>query len=148
MKKLLVLGLLCITLPATAFAEDAPPQQTASQPTTAPAKRAPTTQSQTPPLYSLDSAAQPTPKTVPTLGRILQSQHLRVCVRSDVPPFGYFSASGLTGFDIGLATEIAVRLSIDYKKNLHIDWTVYPRRVLVSQASNKKPAISCLQLSP
>lgn len=74
------------------------------------------------PLYEKDAPVLPEPSKNTALGRILNNQAIRVCVRTDVPPFGYFSNTGLTGFDIDLAKQIAVQLSIFYKKNLLISW--------------------------
>ncbi|MBU47626.1 MAG: hypothetical protein CL920_02890 [Deltaproteobacteria bacterium] len=106
----------------------------AASPTTKATKKAPATE---PPLYSIDSAAKPAPPAKTALARILRAQHLRVCVRSDVPPFGYFTNKGLTGFDISLATELAKRISIDYKKNLHIGWTVITAGARITSLQQK-----------
>jgi ABC-type amino acid transport substrate-binding protein len=76
------------------------------------------------PLYEMDTAAQPAPPAGSNLDRILKSMHVRVCVRSDVAPFGYFSEHGLTGFDVALAQEIVDQLGIDYKQALKIEWVV------------------------
>jgi putative glutamine transport system substrate-binding protein len=75
-------------------------------------------------LYDIDTAAQKAPAANSALDHILKSLHLRVCVRSDVAPFGYFSTSALEGFDIDLATEITRQISIDYKQALRPTWTV------------------------
>lgn len=77
-----------------------------------------------PPLYTLDSPSMPKATKDTKLARILKSQVLRACVRSDVPPFGYFLGRRLVGFDIDLVSQIAKRLSIYYKRNLTIEWTV------------------------
>ncbi len=77
-----------------------------------------------PPLYTIDSPSSPTPAKGSTLSHILKNQLLRVCVRADIPPFGHFGNRVLTGFDIQLAREIRVQLSVFYKKNLRISWTV------------------------
>ncbi len=96
----------------------------AKKPLLAKKKTVKTTKITSVPLYTIDSLAQKNPPAGTALARILETQHLRVCVRSDIPPFGYFSAKGLTGFDVVLAAEIATRLSIDYKKNIYVDWMV------------------------
>jgi ABC-type amino acid transport substrate-binding protein len=83
-----------------------------------PAKAAPE------PLYEIDTAAQPSPPAGSRLGNILASLHVRVCVRADVPPFGYFHQGGLGGFDVALANEIVDQLSIDYKQALQPSWVV------------------------
>jgi ABC-type amino acid transport substrate-binding protein len=75
-------------------------------------------------LYDIDTAAQKAPAANSALDHILKSLHLRVCVRSDVAPFGYFSTSALEGFDIDLATEITKQISIDHKQALRPTWTV------------------------
>ncbi len=75
-------------------------------------------------LYELDTAAQKPPAAGSPLDKMLQSLHIRACVRSDVAPFGTFASTGLEGFDIDLASEIAKQISIDYKQPLRIEWTV------------------------
>jgi ABC-type amino acid transport substrate-binding protein len=75
-------------------------------------------------LYELDTAAQKAPAAGSPFAKVLQSMYIRACVRSDVAPFGSFSANGLQGFDIDLASEITQQLSIDYKQALRVEWTV------------------------
>lgn len=75
-------------------------------------------------LHEVDTAAQPLPSPTSALGRVLGSSELRACVRSDVPPFGSFSANGLEGFDVALASEIANQISIYYKHALKMEWIV------------------------
>jgi polar amino acid transport system substrate-binding protein len=75
-------------------------------------------------LYELDTAAQPKPAASSNLDKVLKGSELRVCVRSDVPPFGSFTATGLDGFDVALATEVANQISIDYKQALTVEWVV------------------------
>lgn len=58
------------------------------------------------------------------LGMILKSGTVRVCVRSDVPPFGYFEGETLKGFDIVLAKKIISGISIRYNKTLRAQWTI------------------------
>ena len=69
-----------------------------------------------------NSAANPPLRSM--LRNIVLSRTLRVCVRSDIPPFGYFKGETLTGFDIALAKEIAMGLSIRYQSNIHPQWVV------------------------
>ncbi|MCA9669432.1 MAG: amino acid ABC transporter substrate-binding protein [Myxococcales bacterium] len=76
------------------------------------------------PLYTLDTEKAKDPPAGSGLAAILKSHHVRVCVRSDVPPFGYFSRWGLKGLDIQLARAIVNQLSIDYKVVLAVDWSV------------------------
>jgi ABC-type amino acid transport substrate-binding protein len=76
------------------------------------------------PLYEIDTAPQPAPAAGSHLDRILKSLHVRICVRADVPPFGYFQAGALGGFDVALATEIVDQLSIDYKTALKPEWVI------------------------
>jgi polar amino acid transport system substrate-binding protein len=67
------------------------------------------------------------PKTVPVVDRlqhILSSQTVRVCVRTDVPPFGFFQGRMLQGFDVALAQEIVTGLSIRFQKTLKLHWVV------------------------
>lgn len=75
-------------------------------------------------LHDVDTATTPPPPPTSALGRVLGSSELRACVRSDVPPFGSFSANGLEGFDVALATEIANQIGIDYKHALKMEWIV------------------------
>ncbi|HUS63861.1 MAG TPA: transporter substrate-binding domain-containing protein [Kofleriaceae bacterium] len=75
-------------------------------------------------LYEIDTEAQKAPPANTPLARILESLHVRVCVRSDVPPLGYFSSGQLEGFDVELASELVKQLGIDYKRVLKIEWTV------------------------
>jgi ABC-type amino acid transport substrate-binding protein len=90
-----------------------------AQPKPAPQKSAPADA-----LYDVDTAAQPAPKAGQSLAGILKSLHVRVCVRSDVPPFSYFGQGGLQGFDVALAQELVDHLSIDYKQALKPEWVV------------------------
>jgi ABC-type amino acid transport substrate-binding protein len=41
-----------------------------------------------------------------------------------VAPFASFSANGLDGFEVELASKIVEQISIDYKQPLKIDWVV------------------------
>lgn len=107
-----LLGLLAIAACGSADA----------QPRSAP--RTPAPPAPTEALYEVDTAALPAPPPSSTLGGILKSLHVRVCVRSDVPPFSYFGASGLQGFDVGLASQVVDQLSIDYKQALKPEWVV------------------------
>lgn len=75
-------------------------------------------------LYEVDTAAQPAPRAGQSLAAMLSSLHVRVCVRSDVPPFSYFGPAGLQGFDIALAQQLVDELSIDYKQALKAEWVV------------------------
>ncbi|MEM1007765.1 MAG: transporter substrate-binding domain-containing protein, partial [Myxococcota bacterium] len=77
-----------------------------------------------PPLYHLDSPTLATPQKGSHLSKILASQIIRVCVRSDTPPFGYFLKRRLMGFDVDLAEQLIQKISTYYKKNLSIDWTI------------------------
>lgn len=146
MTQLLLFVCLCFALPHTALAQTKgaarkPKKNTAKKPQTArtPAvQKAPTGRvaptsrpafampeaGQEPPLYNMDAPSAPQPPKGSALQRILKNQLLRVCVRADIPPFGYFQGGQLTGFDIQLAREISTQLSIDYKKNLRISWSV------------------------
>ncbi len=99
----------------------APPTPPTSQPTI---KEAAKPKEADAPLYTLDSPEMPKAADGTKLARILQSQVLRACVRSDVPPFGYFLGRRLVGYDIDLVEQIARRLSVYYKRNLTIEWTV------------------------
>lgn len=76
------------------------------------------------PLYSVDTAAEEAPPAYTRLAQVLNSQVLRVCVRSDSPPFGYLLSGKLTGFDVALARLLTRKISIYYKKNLHIAWKI------------------------
>lgn len=89
-----------------------------------PATSQPVTKEIVPPLYTIDSPAMPKAKEGSKLARVLKSQVLRACVRSDVPPFGYFLGQQLVGFDVDLVGHIARRLSTYYKRNITVDWTV------------------------
>ncbi|MEO8706318.1 MAG: transporter substrate-binding domain-containing protein [Kofleriaceae bacterium] len=75
-------------------------------------------------LYEMDTTAQPAPAAGSALDRILKSLQVRVCVRSDVAPFGYFNDHGLAGFDIALAQQVVDQLGIDYKQSLKIEYVV------------------------
>jgi len=77
-----------------------------------------------PNLYELDTQAQKAPPPSSALDRVLKSLYVRVCVRSDVAPFGSFSQGTLAGFDIDLAREITNQLGIDYKQALGLEWVV------------------------
>ena len=81
-------------------------------------------------LYDIDTAAQKAPAANSALDHILGSLRLRICVRSDVAPFGYFASTGLEGFDIELASELAKQISIDYKQPLRTEWTVVATAIL------------------
>lgn len=110
---IVAMTLLCTT---AVLAQDPRPQP--SHATSRPTQTAPRS------LTQLTPAAIPMAPKGSALHKIIQSQILRVCVRSDVPPFGYFASQGLVGFDIELAKHIAMQLSIYYKKNIHIQWKV------------------------
>lgn len=58
------------------------------------------------------------------LYHILQSRTVRVCVRSDIPPFGYFQKDTLSGFDIALAKELITLLGIRFQTTLQRQWVV------------------------
>jgi ABC-type amino acid transport substrate-binding protein len=75
-------------------------------------------------LYEIDTEAQKAPPANTPLARVLESLHVRVCVRSDVPPLGYFHAGQLDGFDVELAQELIKQIGIDYKQVLKIEWNV------------------------
>jgi ABC-type amino acid transport substrate-binding protein len=75
-------------------------------------------------LYEMDTAPQPAPATGSHIDRMIKSLHVRVCVRSDVAPFGHFQAGSIGGFDVALATEIVDQLSIDYKTALKPEWVI------------------------
>lgn len=77
-----------------------------------------------PPLYDVDTAAQPAPAPNSTIHKLLESLHVRVCVRADVAPFAQFTGGVLTGFDIALAGEIVDQISIDYKGALRPTWVI------------------------
>jgi ABC-type amino acid transport substrate-binding protein len=76
------------------------------------------------PLYDVDTAPQAAPAAGSRIDHMLKSLHVRVCVRADVAPFGYFQAGGLGGFDVALAEEIVDQLSIDYKAALRPEWVI------------------------
>jgi len=84
------------------------------------------------PLYDMDTAQQPAPSASSHLDRMLKSLHVRVCVRADVAPLGYFQDGRLAGFDVALASEIVDQISIDYKQALQ------PERVIVPAADRVK----------
>lgn len=75
-------------------------------------------------LTKIDVPALAAPPAKSNLATILRRGSLKVCVRSDVPPFGYFTSKGLVGFDIHLAKELSVQLGIYYKKTLQVNWQV------------------------
>lgn len=110
--KIVLLGLFAVTACGTAEA----------QPKAAPKAPAPAAPADA--LYEMDTAAQAAPRAGSTLAGILKSLHVRVCVRADVPPFSYFGADGLQGFDVALASQIVDQLSIDFKQALKADWVV------------------------
>ncbi len=58
------------------------------------------------------------------LATIISSGIVRVCVRADIPPFGYFKGQMLTGFDVALAKEIIIELGIRFNVNLQARWVV------------------------
>ena len=92
-----------------------------------PAKKAPTTKaklSKEPRVLTITATSKKMPKAGTRLAAILNSQVLRVCVRTDIPPFGYFTGRTITGFDIQLAQQISTTLSNFYEKNLHVAWSV------------------------
>jgi ABC-type amino acid transport substrate-binding protein len=100
---------------APSHAQPRSPTATASPTTAAPAAEN---------LYELDTSAQKAPLAGSAFDKMLQSLHVRACVRSDVAPFGSFMATGLAGFDIDLASEITAEIGIDYKQALRVEWTV------------------------
>ncbi|MCB9640630.1 MAG: amino acid ABC transporter substrate-binding protein [Myxococcales bacterium] len=55
---------------------------------------------------------------------ILSSKTLRICTRSDIPPFGYFRDTQLVGLDIELARELVAWFSIRYKTHIRAQWVV------------------------
>lgn len=89
-----------------------------------------------PALYNIDTDAMKAPGGS-ALARILKAQAIRVCVRSDVPPFGSFSAGRLRGFDVQLARELVTQLGIDYKKVLSIEWSIVSAKGRVARLQNK-----------
>ncbi|TNE44524.1 MAG: transporter substrate-binding domain-containing protein [Deltaproteobacteria bacterium] len=89
-----------------------------------------------PPLYSIDTPTAKAPPAHSTLAKILKSQLIRVCVRADIPPFGHFVNNALVGFDIQLAREISTQISIYYKKNLRLTWSVINANSRVSSLEN------------
>lgn len=89
-------------------------------------KKKPTTQAA---IKGPITQAALTPKTLPipsktVLGIMLTNGTVRVCVRSDVPPFGFFKGQTLSGFDVELAKQIVSGISIRYGKALKIRWVV------------------------
>jgi polar amino acid transport system substrate-binding protein len=88
-------------------------------------------ESPAPALYEIDTEAQKAPPANSRLAHMLGSLHVRVCVRSDVPPLGYFNNGSLDGYDVELASEIVKQISVDYKQALKIEWAVVtaPERV-------------------
>jgi ABC-type amino acid transport substrate-binding protein len=65
---------------------------------------------------------------------LLKSGIVRVCVRSDAPPFGFFQGQTLTGFDIELAKKIVTGISIRYNTRLKLQWNI-------TNASGRLPAL-------
>ncbi|MBU52924.1 MAG: hypothetical protein CL920_29890 [Deltaproteobacteria bacterium] len=140
MKRALAIVIICMLVPA--FAQSQDKKTPAKKPTTrkAAAKKAESVsavplarvvapsakkgEDKLVPLYQIDSASHKNPPAYSRLSQILNSQVLRVCVRADIPPFGYLSGGKLTGFDIHLARLLGKRLSIHFKKNLHISWKI------------------------
>lgn len=118
MKKLAFLLCLCMAFPAYADKKAA--------------KKAAAKAPKDAPLYSMDSDTQKAPANT-ALARITKASRIRVCVRADVPPFGYFSQAGLKGFELSLVREVVTRLSIDYKKILHVSWIVITAKQRVAK---------------
>lgn len=58
------------------------------------------------------------------LKSVLSSRAIRVCIRTDIPPFGFFSGKTLAGFDVALASELTTALSIRFRKQLRAKWIV------------------------
>lgn len=83
-----------------------------------------------PPTVAAAKAAPKAPSGS-LLHDILKSRTLRVCVRADIPPFGYFRGQRLSGFDVSLAKEISTHLSIRYRTSLRIQWVIIraPERI-------------------
>ncbi|HAA57404.1 MAG TPA: hypothetical protein DCE42_21745 [Myxococcales bacterium] len=73
----------------------------------------------------------PLPPHNSLLRNILTSQMTRICIRTDVPPFGYFKGVTLSGFEIALAKELVTSISIRYNRKLKIQWIVIraPERI-------------------
>jgi len=137
----------CVCLAATVVLAQAPPKGPAADeksPKSAtgseiePDAKPPARRPADPPLNKLDVPKHPTPPPKSALAKIIQSQTLRVCVRSDIPPFGYFSSNGLIGFDIQLARQLAMQLSIYYKKNLQVRWQVIEAGERISKLQRKR----------
>lgn len=94
-----------------------------------------TTKSAKAPAKQAPSQAKATKKKVPTvslLSNVLASKTVRACVRTDVPPFGYFQGRTLQGFDISLAEEIVNAMSIRFQTNLSLKWVVIRASARVS----------------
>lgn len=144
MKKWFAGVLVLLVVPALSMADqDKKPalKSAKTKPQAKPSKRAPQAKPQARkasspkvdvPVYNLDSPSSPLPPKKTALRRIISNQVIRVCVRTDVPPFGYFSNTGLTGFDVALSKALAVQMSIFYKKNLHISWVAINASARVS----------------
>lgn len=125
----IICGLLCLApVPALAQGKDAKDAKDA-------------------PLYSIDTDAVPAPPAKSALARILKRHVLRVCVRADAPPFGYFARKGLTGFDVHLAMELAKQISIDYKAVLSVSWNPTPAGDRVGRLRRNACDISVSALS-
>lgn len=73
---------------------------------------------------------RPLPSSLPVIPEgsvvqdILSSKTLRICTRSDIPPFAYFRGTQLVGMDIELARELVTWFSIRYKTSLRAHWVV------------------------
>lgn len=128
-------GLWCMWHASTAWSvppstRPAPTAQTATTPST---QRTP--QPHVLSLYSLREIPSTPPNT--RLAAILKTQILRVCVRSDIPPFGYLSRLTLTGFDIELTRELAMTIGHVYGKNLHISWNLISAGARITSLTQK-----------
>lgn len=112
--------------------------------------KSPTINTPPPPHASTQNLKKPTlsqqtqishPRSAPhggALARILTRRTLRVCVRTDIPPFGYISSFGLVGLDIDLAKEVAVQLSVYYKTRLFVEWVVIEAKDRIPFLQNKR----------
>jgi polar amino acid transport system substrate-binding protein len=80
----------------------------------------------------------PTPPNNSALSSVISSQILRICVRTDIPPFAFFRGETMTGFDIALAKEIATQMGIRYGKQLKVHWNVINASARVSSLQDSK----------
>lgn len=138
MKKWFLTSMCLMLIPAVAFAANDKKPVAKADAKKAPAKAAKKAPAKPMPLYTLDTPALNIPKGKTQLGQILGSLSLRVCVRTDVPPFGYFMKGSLTGFDVALANEIATRIGIMFKKNLVVSYVPISAKQRVSALQNNR----------